>query len=69
MLHLEFSDDEKVQHSRYLLETLLPYIKQFSQEQMKEVVIEAKIQGMYISAEFVLKMSNFLNWLLDGMRS
>ncbi|XWS63296.1 hypothetical protein CRYUN_Cryun06bG0083200 [Craigia yunnanensis] len=31
-LNLEFSDDEKVQHSRYLLQTLLPCIKQFSQE-------------------------------------
>ncbi|XVF67009.1 hypothetical protein PTKIN_Ptkin10aG0086000 [Pterospermum kingtungense] len=41
-----FSDDEKVQHSRYLLQMLLPYIKQFSLEQMKEVVIEAKIQGV-----------------------
>ncbi|KAK6282119.1 hypothetical protein POUND7_015944 [Theobroma cacao] len=45
-LKLEFSDDEKVQHSRYLLQALLPYIKQFSQEQMKEKVIESKIQGM-----------------------
>ncbi|XWS39594.1 hypothetical protein CRYUN_Cryun18bG0068500 [Craigia yunnanensis] len=45
-LNLEFSDDEKVQHSRYLLQKLLPYIKQFSVEQMKEVVIEAKIQGV-----------------------
>ncbi|XVE92931.1 hypothetical protein REPUB_Repub01dG0146300 [Reevesia pubescens] len=45
-LMLEFSDDEKVQHSRYLLQTLLPYIKQFSQEQMKEMDIEAKIRGV-----------------------
>ncbi|XWS68469.1 hypothetical protein CRYUN_Cryun04dG0093000 [Craigia yunnanensis] len=45
-LNLEFSDHEKVQHSRYLLQTLLPYVKQFSQEQTKEVVIEAKIQGV-----------------------
>ena len=43
---MEFSDDEKVQHSGYLLLTLLPYIKQFSQEQMKGVVVEAKIQGV-----------------------
>ncbi|PPS14813.1 hypothetical protein GOBAR_AA05759 [Gossypium barbadense] len=32
-------------HSRYLLQTLLPYIKQISQEQMKEVAIEASIQN------------------------
>ncbi|XP_022726110.1 lysine-specific demethylase JMJ25-like [Durio zibethinus] len=55
-LHLEFSDDEKVQHSRYLLQTLLPYIKQFSQEQMKEVAIEAKIQGL-LPEEIQLKQA------------
>ncbi|OMO60073.1 Transcription factor, K-box [Corchorus capsularis] len=45
-LKLEFSDDERVCHSRYLLQALLPYVKQFSQEQLKEKVIEAKIQGV-----------------------
>ncbi|KAH1074009.1 hypothetical protein J1N35_026337 [Gossypium stocksii] len=37
---------QSITHSRYLLQTLLPYIKQISQEQMKEVVIEANIQGV-----------------------
>ncbi|KAK8521148.1 hypothetical protein V6N13_077265 [Hibiscus sabdariffa] len=46
ILELDFSHDEKSLHARYLLQTLLPYIKQFIQEQMKEVVIEAKIRGV-----------------------
>ncbi|TYH96091.1 hypothetical protein ES332_A12G154700v1 [Gossypium tomentosum] len=37
---------QSILHSRYLLQTLLPYIKQISQEQMKEVAIEASIQGV-----------------------
>ncbi|KAK8476825.1 hypothetical protein V6N11_024172 [Hibiscus sabdariffa] len=45
-INLEFSDDEKVKHSRYLLQTLLPYMKQFSEEQIKEKAIEAKINGV-----------------------
>ncbi|XWS75403.1 hypothetical protein CRYUN_Cryun01aG0083900 [Craigia yunnanensis] len=45
-LKLKFSNDAKLQHSKYLLQTLLPYIKQFSQEQMMEKVIEAQIQGL-----------------------
>ncbi|KAE8677888.1 Transcription factor jumonji domain-containing protein, putative isoform 3 [Hibiscus syriacus] len=36
-------------HSKYLLKWLLPHIKLFSQEQMKEKVIEAKIQGVFPS--------------------
>ncbi|XVE66360.1 hypothetical protein DITRI_Ditri08aG0074300 [Diplodiscus trichospermus] len=42
--YLKLSDDEKVQHFKYLLKGLLPRTKQFSQEQMKEKVLEAKIQ-------------------------
>ncbi|XVE77455.1 hypothetical protein DITRI_Ditri13aG0064100 [Diplodiscus trichospermus] len=45
-LMLKFSSDTELQHSKYLLLTLLPYIKQFSQEQMMEKVIEAQIQGI-----------------------
>ncbi|GMJ06391.1 hypothetical protein HRI_004308300 [Hibiscus trionum] len=45
-IELKFSHDETILHSKYLLQTLLPGIKQFIQKQMKEVVIEAKIQGV-----------------------
>ncbi|TYG36529.1 hypothetical protein ES288_D13G072000v1 [Gossypium darwinii] len=48
-LHLKFTDDEQVQHSKYLLQCLLPHIEQLSQEQIKEKVIEAKIQDMFSS--------------------
>ncbi|PPR92077.1 hypothetical protein GOBAR_AA28603 [Gossypium barbadense] len=45
-LNPKFSGCEEVQHTRYVLQTLLPYIKQFSEEQIKEKVIEAKINGV-----------------------
>ncbi|TYI94679.1 hypothetical protein E1A91_D02G222000v1 [Gossypium mustelinum] len=45
-LNPKFSGGEEVQHTRYVLQTLLPYIKQFSEEQIKEKVIEAKINGV-----------------------
>ncbi|KHF97257.1 putative JmjC domain-containing histone demethylation 2C [Gossypium arboreum] len=48
-LHLKFTDDEQVPHSKYLLQCLLPHIEQFSQEQIKEKLIEAKIQGVFPS--------------------
>ncbi|KAH1031112.1 hypothetical protein J1N35_043286 [Gossypium stocksii] len=55
-LHLKFTGDEQVQHSKYLLQCLLPHIEQFSQEQIKEKVIEAKIQGVFPS-EIQLKQA------------
>ncbi|GKV21516.1 hypothetical protein SLEP1_g31490 [Rubroshorea leprosula] len=36
MKNLELVFNEKVRHSKYLLQALLPYIKQFSEEQMTE---------------------------------
>ncbi|GMI88421.1 hypothetical protein HRI_002511400 [Hibiscus trionum] len=48
-LYLQFTEDEQVQHSKYLLQWLLPHIKHFSQEQMEEKVMEAKIQGVFPS--------------------
>ncbi|XP_039056632.1 lysine-specific demethylase JMJ25-like, partial [Hibiscus syriacus] len=45
-INVEFSHDEKILYSRYLLQKLLPYVKHIIQEQMKEVVIEAKIRGV-----------------------
>ncbi|XVF44560.1 hypothetical protein PTKIN_Ptkin02bG0134500 [Pterospermum kingtungense] len=46
MINLGFSDDEKAQHSRYLLQKLLPYVKQLCQKQTNELVMEANIQGL-----------------------
>ncbi|OMO80621.1 hypothetical protein CCACVL1_12849 [Corchorus capsularis] len=53
---LKFSDDEKLQHSKYLLQGLLPYIRQFSQEQMAEKTMEARIQGL-LPSEIELKQA------------
>ncbi|XP_010275975.1 PREDICTED: lysine-specific demethylase JMJ25-like isoform X2 [Nelumbo nucifera] len=48
---LEISDvmvneDEQSIHLRYLLDALLPFLKQFDKEQMMEREIEARIQGL-----------------------
>ncbi|KAK0579687.1 hypothetical protein LWI29_029817 [Acer saccharum] len=43
------SDHEKVQHLRYLIELLLPYLRQMSEEQTEETQIEAAIQGVLFS--------------------
>ncbi|KAI3451667.1 hypothetical protein Pfo_008332 [Paulownia fortunei] len=48
-LTLEFSDEEKMQYSKYLLRMLLPFLKQFHAEQLAEKEMEAKIRGLPIS--------------------
>jgi len=40
---------EKVEHSLYLLQVLLPFLRQLDEEQMIEKEIEAKIQGIMFS--------------------
>ncbi|GAY46914.1 hypothetical protein CUMW_100630 [Citrus unshiu] len=42
----KFTKAEKVQHSKRLLQALLPYIQSLHERQMKELVMEAKIQGL-----------------------
>ncbi|XP_010688671.2 lysine-specific demethylase JMJ26 [Beta vulgaris subsp. vulgaris] len=43
------SYEEKIEHSKNQLMMLLPFLKQFHQEQITEKEIEAKIQGLSIS--------------------
>lgn len=51
-LELNVSEDEKVQHTKYLLQKLLPYVKQLNLEQMRERELEARIRGT--SFRFIL---------------
>ncbi|URE04994.1 JmjC domain containing protein [Musa troglodytarum] len=46
---VEFSDDEKLQYSAYLLQMLLPVIQKINQEQLLEKELEAKNQGLSLS--------------------
>ncbi|KAM7518023.1 hypothetical protein LguiB_016985 [Lonicera macranthoides] len=46
-LKLEFSDSEKFQYSKHILQALLPFLRQFNEEQTREMEIEAKIQGIF----------------------
>ncbi|XWS10565.1 hypothetical protein CRYUN_Cryun38cG0006600 [Craigia yunnanensis] len=41
--------DERIKHLKYLISLLYPFLKQFHEEQMKEIVLEAKIQGLQSS--------------------
>ena len=43
---VEVSEDEKVEHSRYLLLALLPFFKRLNDEQEAERELEAKRQGI-----------------------
>ncbi|GAB4839614.1 hypothetical protein Ancab_029137 [Ancistrocladus abbreviatus] len=46
---LEISEDDKIQHSMYLLRAILPSLKQLNREQMMEKEVEARIQGLPMS--------------------
>ncbi|XP_011021911.1 PREDICTED: lysine-specific demethylase JMJ25-like isoform X2 [Populus euphratica] len=45
-LNLEVSEEEEVQHSKFLLCSLLPFLKLLDTEQMTEREIEARIRGV-----------------------
>ncbi|XP_027180153.1 lysine-specific demethylase JMJ25-like isoform X1 [Coffea eugenioides] len=45
-LELEFSAEEKMEYSKYILQLLLPFLKQFNEEQMMEKRIEAKLKDL-----------------------
>lgn len=57
---MEFSSDEKVQYSKYILHALLPFLKRFYNDQMEEKKIEAKIQGTFFNSR-VRRASEFMN--------
>ncbi|XP_058004565.1 lysine-specific demethylase JMJ25 isoform X2 [Hevea brasiliensis] len=54
---LVVSDDRKVLYSKYLLQALLPYLKQLNEEQMMERKIEARKQGVSL-AELQIQNAN-----------
>ncbi|KAB2595213.1 hypothetical protein D8674_030663 [Pyrus ussuriensis x Pyrus communis] len=48
-LEFNISEDERVEHSMYLVQTLLPFLKRINDEQMTEMEMEATRQGLSIS--------------------
>lgn len=42
----DLTNEEKVQHCRFLIKSLVPFLTQICQEQAKEMEIEAQIQGL-----------------------
>ncbi|KAA8531269.1 hypothetical protein F0562_005972 [Nyssa sinensis] len=55
--NLKISDNDKVKYSKYILQSLLPFLKRFNEEQMMEKELEAKIQGLSLS-EIKLQEAN-----------
>ncbi|XP_060186669.1 lysine-specific demethylase JMJ29-like isoform X3 [Lycium barbarum] len=56
-LKFEISKEEKVQYSKFILQQLLPFLRKFNAEQVVEMEIEAKIQGLPVS-ELMLQKAN-----------
>lgn len=50
----QISEEEKFEHSKFILQILLPFLRRFNAEQVMEKEIEAKIRGPSVS-ELVLK--------------
>lgn len=44
---MEFGEPEKLEHLKYLVQLVLPFLRRLNDEQMKELELEAKIQGMF----------------------
>ena len=59
-LGLEFSAAEKVEYAKYILQLLLPYLKQLNEEQMMEKEIEAKLKCTLMYSHFVCRSSEIL---------
>ncbi|XP_038688645.1 lysine-specific demethylase JMJ25-like [Tripterygium wilfordii] len=52
------SKDEEVQHCKYIVQSLLPHLKQLNEEQLMETHMEAKRQGVSMS-ELKITTANF----------
>ncbi|OIT03102.1 PREDICTED: lysine-specific demethylase JMJ25-like isoform X2 [Nicotiana attenuata] len=48
-LGFEISEEEKVQYSKFILQKLLPLLRRINTEQVMEMEVEAKIQGLPVS--------------------
>jgi len=60
----ESNNDHDIETSKYMLECLLPYLRQLDLEQMAEMEIEAKIQGVVFLQESLLQSLFFFSFLL-----
>ncbi|GMI85165.1 hypothetical protein HRI_002185800 [Hibiscus trionum] len=52
---LPSNKDERIKHFKYLISWLYPFLKQFNEEQIKEIKLEAKVQGLRSSEIEVLQ--------------
>ncbi|KAK4730062.1 hypothetical protein R3W88_023050 [Solanum pinnatisectum] len=61
------SEEEKIQYSKLIVQKLLPFLRRFNTEQVMEMEIEAKIQGVPVSELMLPKAkcrrSERIHWL------
>ena len=70
----DITDNEKVQHLQYMINLLLPFMKQICEEQSEEQEIEAKIQGIlsfnfgffYITLKTSLTITSYVRKIMFG---
>ncbi|KAK9706381.1 hypothetical protein RND81_07G120500 [Saponaria officinalis] len=53
----DVSLEEKISHLKYMIGSLFPYVKQIRREQVREINIEATIQGIYLDEDNILETS------------
>lgn len=55
-MNLHISKDEEIEHSKYLLHALLPFLKRLNDEQLIETEMEARRQGILSSCQTCVGM-------------
>ncbi|XP_071742551.1 lysine-specific demethylase JMJ29-like isoform X2 [Rutidosis leptorrhynchoides] len=51
--NIDITPSDKLQHLHYLIESLLPYLKEMRQEQIEEIAVEAHVQGVTESSVII----------------
>lgn len=49
---MKFSKEEKVKHSKYIVQLLLPFLKQINEDQRMEKEIEARTKGAFFLCSY-----------------
>nr|KAJ0224187.1 hypothetical protein LSAT_V11C100049590 [Lactuca sativa] len=54
MPNMDLTDDEKIEHLHYLINSLLPFLKQIREEQMEEITMEAFVQATTVQHQSLI---------------
>ncbi|XP_076899427.1 lysine-specific demethylase JMJ26-like [Bidens hawaiensis] len=59
MPSIDLTSDEKLQHLHYVIQSLLPFLKQICEEQKDEIAVEARVRGVSESSVIVQQTKCF----------